>query len=144
MATKDPVAVAYGPGHGLPVSSTAQDCLAAAVTALAGHGALKDRIVAAWSAHLELLDPLLLPGDVRAEFILLGALLHATRALPGDTALRASVRKLSPLETEQCAAFLVRALASTVAQATLATREAQSGRDEESARVTTLRIAGTG
>ena len=128
----------------MPVSSTAQDCLVAAVTALSGHGALKDRIVAAWSAHLESLDPLLLPEDVRAEFILLGALLHATRALRGDTALRASVRKLSPLETEQCAAFLVRALASTVAHATLATREAEAGRAEETARVTTLRIAGTG
>jgi hypothetical protein len=133
-----------GPGHGLPVSSTAQDCLVAAVTALAGHGALKDRIIAAWSAHLESLDPLLLPEDVRAEFILLGALLHGARALPGDTALRASVRKLSHVESWHCASFLVRALASTTAQATRAALESEAGRNEESAPITLLRIAGTG
>jgi len=132
------------------VSSTAQDCLLAAVTALSGHGALKDRISTAWSTHLDKLDPLLLPDSVRAEFILLGALLHNARALPGDTVVRASVRKLSHVEAGQCAEFIVRTLASTVAQSTLAALEAsaasgpEAAHDEEPVRVTTLRIAGAG
>jgi hypothetical protein len=140
----------------MPVSSTAQDCLLAAVTALSGHGALKDRIACAWSAHLDKLDPLLLPETVRAEFILLGALLHSVRALPGDTTVRASVRKLSPVDAEHCSSFIVCALACTVAQSTSATleseaarvaelgRAAEAGREEDAARVPTLRIAGAG
>ena len=132
------------------MSSTPQDRLVAAVTALSGHGPLKDRLALAWSAHLEALDPLLLPETVRAEFLLLGALLHSVRALPGDTVVRASVRKLSHVEAGQCADFIVRALAATVAHSALATyeastaREAGLARDEDSTRVPTLRIAGAG
>lgn len=129
------------------MSLTPQDRLAAAVAALCGHAPLKDRLALAWSSHLESLDPLLLPEEVRSEFILLGALLHSVRALPGDTVVRASVRKLSPAEATQCADFVVRALACTVAQATRSALEAEAaradeGRDGESMRMPALRIAG--
>jgi len=158
MAAKDRTASHCRPGHGQTVSSTSEDCLIAAVNTLAGHGPLKDRLAAAWAGHLETLDPLLLPGDVRAEFNLLGALLHGVRALPGDTVVRASVRKLSHVEAGQCAEFIVRALASVVAHSTQATleaaatrvaalarnAEAEAVRDEESVRVPALRIAGAG
>ncbi len=132
------------------MSSTPQDRLVAAVAALCGHGPLKDRLAVAWSTHLESLDPLLLPEDVRAEFILLGALLHSARALPGDTVVRASVRKLSHVEAGQCADFIARALASTVAHATQsaleerAARAADMAREDDGSRMPALRIAGAG
>jgi hypothetical protein len=132
------------------VSSTPRDRLVAAVTALCGHGPLKDRLAVAWSSQLESLDPLLLPENVRAEFILLGALLHSARALPGDTVVRASVRKLSHVEAGQCADFIVRALACTVAHATQSAleqevaRDAEVAREGEASRVPALRIAGAG
>lgn len=82
--------------------------LEAAVTTLSGNGALKDRLTRAYARHLEHLEPEALPPTVRQEFAALSNALHSARALPGDSVVRASVRKLSCEEAERCAALIVR------------------------------------
>ncbi len=122
---------------------TAIDQLEAAVSDLAGPGALKERIARAWEGHLESLDATQLPAPLRAGFGQVAALLHSAKALPGDTVVRASVRKLAEAEAADAASFLVRAL-----------RVACGARFEEAGepagagavydRVAPLRLAGTG
>jgi hypothetical protein len=84
--------------------------LEAAVVELAGTGALKDRLSAAFCQHLEDLDlgDSDLPSELQREFADLSATMHQARVLPGDSVVRASVRKLSNDQAERCAALIVR------------------------------------
>ena len=82
--------------------------LEAAVTILTGHGALKDRLALAYSEHLEHLDQQELPDETQREFAELSLAMHRARALPGDTIVRASIRKLSNEEAQRYAALAVR------------------------------------
>jgi hypothetical protein len=82
--------------------------LEAAVTTLSGNGALKERLTRAYARHLEHLEPEALPATIRSEFAALANALHSARALPGDSVVSASVRKLSNEEAERCAALIVR------------------------------------
>lgn len=123
---------------------TAQDRLEAAVAALAsGPGALKDRIARAWEAHLEALDPAQLPLASRDGFTRLSAQLHSARALPGDTVVRASARKLGAAEAAIAAGFLVHALREACCAP--AREAAALQQDVESfEKITELRLASTG
>jgi hypothetical protein len=89
--------------------------LEAAVTTLSGNGALKDRLCHAYARHLDALDVEALPAPLRGEFMSLANALHSARALPGDSVVRASVRKLSCEEAERCAALIVRAFTQVAA-----------------------------
>jgi hypothetical protein len=82
--------------------------LEAAVLTLAGHGALKDRLSAAYCDHLDDVREQDLPEEVQAEFSAMSRALHGARALPGDSVVRASVRKLSSEQAQGFAALIVR------------------------------------
>lgn len=82
--------------------------LEAAVLTLAGHGALKDRLCAAYCDHLDDIKEQDLPEEVRREFGLMSRAMHGARALPGDNVVRASVRKFSNDEAQKFAALIVR------------------------------------
>ncbi len=82
--------------------------LEAAVTILTGHGALKDRLALAYSEYLEHLDQQELPEVTQREFAELSLAMHRARALPGDTIVRASIRKLSNEEAQRYASLAVR------------------------------------
>jgi hypothetical protein len=90
------------------VNSSLADQLEAAVTALATHGALKDRLSTAYCTHLEGIAPQDLPLEAQQDFAELSKAMHAARVLPGDSIVRASVRKLSNEEAHAYAALIVR------------------------------------
>ena len=89
--------------------------LESAAFALAGSEPLKERLAIAWSKHLADLEARDFPRDVREEFEELFAALHRERALPGDTVLRASLRKLSTTEASRYAALIIRTYARVAA-----------------------------
>jgi hypothetical protein len=82
--------------------------LEAAVTILTGPGALKDRLALAYSKYLEHLEQRELPEETQREFAELSLAMHRARALPGDTIVRASIRKLSNEEAQGYASLAVR------------------------------------
>ena len=82
--------------------------LEAAVVRLAGDGSLKDRLAAAYGAHLDSISELELPCEVQHEFVQMSKTMHLARALPGDSVVRASVRKLSSEEALRFSALIVR------------------------------------
>ncbi len=90
------------------MNSALADQLEAAVTALATHGALKDRLSTAYCNHLESIDVQDLPLETQQDFAELSKAMHAARVLPGDSVVRASVRKLSNEEAHRYAALIVR------------------------------------
>ena len=90
------------------MNSALADQLEAAVTALAAHGALKDRLSTAYCNHLEDIDLQELPLEAQQDFAELTKAMHAARVLPGDSIVRASVRKLSNEEAQRYAAVIVR------------------------------------
>ena len=94
------------------MSSAFTDQLEAAVLALAGHGVLKDRLSAAFSDHLDGIDEHELPEEVQEDFSALARAMHAARVLPGDSVVRASVRKFSSEEALHFAALIVRLYAA--------------------------------
>ncbi len=67
----------------------------------------KQRLVAAFSNYLVEIDATELPSSVRAEFIALCAELEAVQPLPGESAVQATVRKLSAAEADRCAGRIV-------------------------------------
>jgi hypothetical protein len=83
--------------------------LEAAVLALAGDGTLKDRLYAAFSDHLEDIDERELPEEIQSAFGDMTKTMHRARALPGDSVVRASVRKLSSEDAQRYSALVVRA-----------------------------------
>lgn len=83
--------------------------LEAAVLVLVGHGALKDRLCTAYCSHLDDLREQELPLEVQGEFAAMSRAMHAARALPGDSVVRASVRKFSNEQAQAFAALIVRA-----------------------------------
>jgi hypothetical protein len=89
--------------------------LEAAAYVLAGSEPLKERLFIAWSKHLAELEARDFPRDVRDEFEELIAALHRERALPGDTVLRASLRKLSTVEASRYAKLIIRTYARVAA-----------------------------
>lgn len=80
--------------------------LEAAALSLAGPGPIKERLTDAYS-HLEDLEAADLPGfgDEFADMI---KALHRESPMPGDSVVRASVRKLSNQDVRQYAELLVR------------------------------------
>ena len=87
------------------------DHLEAAAFVLAGCEPLKERLAIAWTKHLDTLEARDFPRDVRDEFEELITVLHRERALPGDTVLRASLRKLSTAEAGRYAKLIIRTYA---------------------------------
>ena len=82
--------------------------LEAAALLLVGDGTLKDRLCAAFCDHLDDIVELELPEEVQEEFAAMTRVMHGARALPGDSVLRASIRKLSSEEAQRYAGLILR------------------------------------
>ena len=81
--------------------------LHAATLELAKGTALKHRLTIAFSKHLSQIDPADLPAAARQEFIDIVRSLEAVRPLPGESAVQATVRKMSAEEADRCASRIV-------------------------------------
>lgn len=83
------------------------DRFQAAVYALAGEGSIKTRLVQAFSGHLEDIDDELLPEELASGFVSLRETLQQHRPVGGETAVEATVRKMSVAEADACAHEIV-------------------------------------
>ena len=122
------------------MNSALSSRLEAAVIALTGAGALKDRLLIAYCEHLEDLEERDLPDEVQGPFAQMSKAMHSARALPGDSVVRASIRKLSSEEAQQFAALIVRIYGSRIHSlaATLRVPARLSGPTRNSTPLTTL------
>ena len=101
--------------------STALEELEAAALSLARSGLIKDRLTDAYRNHLALVNPEDLPAALRAEFTACHETLTRERPLPGEDAVRATVRKMSNQDADEVACAVVRLFAA-LARATLVER----------------------
>jgi len=79
-----------------------------ALSVLAGHGQIKHRLIQAFEENLSDIDAESLPANVGKTFADFHARLHAVTPLKGESAVRATVRKMSTGEADHCAKILVR------------------------------------
>lgn len=84
-----------------------EDDFFAAVSVLAGHGHIKDRLVAAFEDNLKSIEVDELPGSMRHSFGELRHLMMRVEPLNGEGPIRASVRKMSITDADQCARLVV-------------------------------------
>ena len=78
-----------------------------AVSVLAGHGHIKQRLISAFEDNLESIDEDELPVPVRDPFVDLKHLMHRVTPMNGEGPICASVRKMSVEEANQCAQIMV-------------------------------------
>jgi hypothetical protein len=79
----------------------------AAVSVLAGHGHIKQRLISAYEDNLDSIEDDDLPILVRQSFSDLRHLMHRVTPINGEGAICASVRKMSVDEANQCAQLMV-------------------------------------
>lgn len=79
----------------------------AAVSVLAGHGHIKQRLMKAYGEYLDSIIEDELPETVRETFIELQRNLHRVAPLNGEGAICASVRKMSAEDAGECAMSIV-------------------------------------
>lgn len=79
----------------------------AAVSALAGDGHIKQRLIRAYQDNLEEIEDDELPIVLREEFAELTKRLHSVAPLNGEGAVMASVRKMSCPEAGKCGESVV-------------------------------------
>lgn len=107
--------------------------LEAAATTLCGLEPLKERLARAWK-HLDTLRPQDFPRDVRDEFTEVHEALHREAPMPGESSVKASLRKLSLADAGRYAALIVRtyghvaALKAAAAEAPPRAASTRSGR----------------
>jgi hypothetical protein len=82
----------------------------AATLVLASAGPIKHRLAEAFRQHLEDLEEDELPKEIRDEFSLLSSSMCRVRPLRGETALQATIRKMSDFEAGRVAAGIVNML----------------------------------
>ena len=82
--------------------------LEAAALSLAGAGHIKDRLLDAYSRHLQDIQESDLPGEYGLEFAEMIHALHRAPAIPGGDVVRASVCKLSNEEACHYAELVIR------------------------------------
>jgi len=78
-----------------------------AVTELARGTPMKQRLVAAYTTYLSQIDAALLPQALATELGAVCAALTASKPLSGETAIQATVRKLSPADADAIAGRIV-------------------------------------
>lgn len=74
----------------------------AAVSVVASHGNIKQRLISAFEEHLADIEDAELPGTIRKKFIKLRAMVTGVEPLNGEGHIRASVRKMSVVEADEC------------------------------------------
>jgi len=87
--------------------SSAWENFFAATTVLASVGPIKHRLAEAYREHLADLDEDELPREIREEFSSLSATMSCVRPMRGETAIQATVRKMSDSEAGGCAVRIV-------------------------------------
>ncbi len=75
----------------------------AAVSVLAGHGHIKQRLVKAYEENLAVIEHKDLPIAVKQSFADLRHLMSRVDPVKGEGSIRASVRKMSVEEADECA-----------------------------------------
>ena len=75
----------------------------AAVSVLAGHGHIKQRLMMAYENYLDAIDEDEVPLDKRNAFVDVQKAMHRVAPLNGEGSVCASVRKMSPVEAGDCA-----------------------------------------
>lgn len=88
------------------------DLLQQATITLSQCGSIKDRLADAYATHLIQVDVEALPESLRDEFERLCQAMRRERPLPRESAIRASVRKMSNDEAARHAAVVVRLFAA--------------------------------
>ena len=79
------------------------DSFHAAASVLVGPGHIKQRLMKAFEDHLDAIDEEELPQIRRRTFVEVQQALHRVTPLNGEGPVRASVRKMSPIEAGDCA-----------------------------------------
>ncbi|MGB5624475.1 MAG: hypothetical protein WBM61_01990 [Woeseiaceae bacterium] len=79
----------------------------AALTVLAGNGHIKQRLIKAYEENLGDIDEDELPIAMKQAFTDLRQSMHRVTPLRGESAVCASVRKMSPEDASECAAHIV-------------------------------------
>ncbi|MBK9253179.1 MAG: hypothetical protein IPM70_15510 [Proteobacteria bacterium] len=87
------------------------ELLQQATVTLSQGGAIKDRLAEAYAAYLIQIDSEDLPENLRAEFNALCTAMRRERPQPRESAIRASVRKMSNDEAARHAAVVVKVFA---------------------------------
>lgn len=87
-----------------------------AVRVLSGSGPVKQRLIQAFTTHLDELHDDELPSDAKAAFTELRSRLYQAKPMNGETAIRASVRKMSPTEAAYCAEVVVQLFEQSLEQ----------------------------
>jgi len=80
----------------------------AAVSALSGNGHIKQRLISSFEVNLDGLDEDELPEVLQESFRELRGMMHRAAPLNGEGHIRASVRKMSMTETQECAQLIVK------------------------------------
>lgn len=88
------------------------DLLQRATLRLSQEGSIKDRLADAYASHLIGIDAEHLPENLRTDFDALCAAMNRELPLPRESAIRASVRKMSGEEARYYAALVVRVFAA--------------------------------
>ena len=83
------------------------ECFHAALTVLAGHGHIKQRLIKAYEENLASINEEELPVTARQAFGDLRRQMYSVTPLKGEGAISASVRKMSFNEASDCAAMVV-------------------------------------
>jgi hypothetical protein len=89
------------------MSAAAWECFHRATLELAKSSALKQRLTDAFSRHLQDMPASEMPGELRSEFESLRQRMTQVCPLRGETAVTATVRKMSLDEADACAASIV-------------------------------------
>ena len=87
-----------------------------AVVVLTGDGPLKQRLMAAYTEHLDDLESTELPPTLRATFNDLHAALHCVEPISREPSVKASVRKMSSSEVTVHAETIVMLLSDLITQ----------------------------
>jgi len=79
----------------------------AAVRTLSGDGPIKDRLTTAYDRHLGLISADDVPETIRPRFELLRRQMHAATPNGQESAVVASVRKMSAADASGCASLII-------------------------------------
>ncbi len=79
----------------------------AAVSALAGHGNIKQRLIQAFEENLASIEDAELPVAVQQSFADLRISMSGVDPLNGEGRIRATVRKMSVTEADECAQMML-------------------------------------
>jgi hypothetical protein len=79
----------------------------AAVSALAGHGDIKQRLIQAFEKNLASIETDELPVAAQQSFADLRKTMSGVAPLNGEGRIRATVRKMSVIEADECAQMMI-------------------------------------